>query len=62
MASLQTQLERLKGLTDTKDVTDWENKFIKSILEQVGPNLNTRVLSGNQCEKIEQIFDKHFAA
>lgn len=55
-------LETISGMCDTKDISDWENKFIKSCVQTCGPNKITNFLSGKQVEKIESIYEKHFCA
>lgn len=62
MISINKMIEQLDGLRDTKDLSDWENKFVTSILEQyLLANKQTTGLSGKQLDKIESIWEKHFA-
>ena len=37
MASLNAMVKKVAGLADTRDVSDWENQFIKSVRENVTP-------------------------
>jgi hypothetical protein len=61
MKSLAQKLEQIEGLTDTKDVTDWENQFIKDVAARVKRTGSTSVLSERQVETIDRIYGKHFA-
>ncbi len=60
MASINTMVKRLAGLADTADVTDWENQFIKSILDKTSNGYNTTSITEKQLDVIERIHDKHF--
>ena len=58
MKSIKQMIERIEGLTDTRDVTEWENDFIKAMSERKD---DTAVLSERQVQQIEQLYNKHFA-
>lgn len=58
MKSIKTKLEIIHGLCDTKDISDWENTFIKSCWEY---SREEKVLTGKQVEVIDNIYEKHFA-
>lgn len=60
MASVGKMIRRISGLLGTKDVTPWEERFITDMVERSGNGQNTTRLSGNQVEKIEQLFNKHY--
>ncbi|MBT2299218.1 hypothetical protein J7E70_01955 [Variovorax paradoxus] len=60
MASLNTMVKRVAGLADTKDVTDWENRFIKNVVAQTHEGDNTTSLSENQIDVLERLHDRHF--
>lgn len=60
MASLNAMVKKVAGLADTRDVTDWENRFIKSVVEQTGNGTNTTSLTEKQITSLEQLHDKHF--
>lgn len=62
MASLNTMVQRVAGLADTKDVNDFENKFIASVVEKTQNGKNTTSLTEKQIEVLERLFDKHFSA
>lgn len=59
--SLNTRVQRIAALVDTKDITEWENDFILSILERTRDGRDTRTLTENQINVIDRIFHKHFA-
>jgi hypothetical protein len=61
MASLNTMVKRVAGLQDTKDVSDWENQFVKSVVEKTSNGDNTTSLTEKQIDVLERIHDKHFA-
>lgn len=61
MASINTMVRQCAGLIDTKDVSDWENNFLKSVNEKTRQGNNTSSLSEAQVEKLEQIYSKHFS-
>lgn len=60
MASLNTMVKKVAGLADTRDVTDWENRFIKKVVEQTRNGDNTSSLTEPQVDSLEQIYEKHF--
>lgn len=62
MVSLGTKIEQLDGLRDTKDLSEWENGFVTSILERyLIAGRYTRMLSSRQVDVIERIWGKHFS-
>lgn len=63
MTSIGTMIVRISGLHNTREVTDWENTFIRSIAEKYNARDKTRALelTDKQIEIIERIHDKHFA-
>ena len=61
MTSLNTQVMRVAGLLDTKDLTDWENRFVASIYEQTQNGKNTTSLTEAQIDVLERLHDKHFS-
>lgn len=61
MKSLSQMIKQLSGLTDTDDVTDWENQFIKDMVEKTGDGAHTKHLSPKQVEIIDRIYGKNFA-
>lgn len=61
MTSLNIQVKRCAGLLDTKDLSDWEDDFILSIVERTDEGDNTTSLTEKQIEVLERIHNKHFA-
>lgn len=61
MASINAMVKKVAGLADTKDVSDWENQFIKSVVEKTGDGRDTSMLTEKQVDVLEQLHDKHFA-
>lgn len=61
MTSIGTMIMRIKGLHGTKDVSDWESRFIGSVWDKTNFGVDTTKLSAKQVEIIERIHDKHFA-
>lgn len=59
--SNQQKMELLSGLINTKDITDWENSFLSSVLKWYARNNSDYdCLSIKQAAVVEKIFDKHF--
>lgn len=62
LVSLGTKIEQLDGLRDTKDLSEWEQGFVTSILERyLLAGRDTRMLTSKQVDVIERIWTKHFA-
>ena len=53
-------IERLSGLLDTPDLTDWEQGFVRKLeaLRQAG---EVTSLSDRQVERLDELHAKHFA-
>ena len=58
LVSLKTKIKQLTGLLGTKDLSEWEHRFVDSVSEHLD---DTTALSAKQAEKIEQIWERHFA-
>lgn len=62
VVSIGTMIEQLDGLRDTRDLNDWEQSFVTSVLQRyLVAKKDTRGLSDRQVEVIEKIWGKHFA-
>ena len=61
MTSLNTQVKRVSGLLDTKDLSDWEQDFVASITQQTHDGDNTSSLTEKQIECLERVHNKHFS-
>lgn len=61
LVSIGSKIEQLDGLRDTKDLSEWENGFVTSILERyLVAGRDTRILTSKQVDVIERIWGKHF--
>lgn len=58
--SITTKVKRIAGLVGTKDVSDWEDEFIRSVLQKTRNGDDTRPLSEKQIDVIDRIFSKNF--
>jgi hypothetical protein len=61
MTSIGTMIKRIAGLQGTRDITEWEDTFIGSVIDRTDGGKETACLSGKQVEIVERIFNKHFA-
>lgn len=59
--SLATMVKQVCTLAGTKDVSEWEDRFINSIDESTNDGEHTVHLSSKQVEIVERIWQKHFA-
>ena len=63
MASIGTMIEQIDGLRDTKDLTEWEQNFVTSVVEKyLLAKKSTQGFTGKQVEIVERIWSKHYAA
>lgn len=60
MASLNVMVKRVAGLQGTKDLNDWEEKFVANIVRDTKGGDNTTSLTEPQITALERIFNKHF--
>lgn len=61
MKTIGQMIQQIDGLRGTKDVNDWENEFIKGMVELTESGKRTSILSTRQVDTIERIYRKHFA-
>lgn len=61
MKSLTQKIKSLAGLVGTKDVTQWEDGFIESIVQQTNDGEYTTSLTPRQVETLDKLHAKHFA-
>ncbi len=61
MKTIGQMIQQIGGLADTRDVNDWENEFIKGMVELTEDGKRTSFLSTRQVDAIERIYRKHFA-
>jgi hypothetical protein len=60
MASLNNMVKKVAGLADTRDLTDWENGFVKKLIAQTSNGDNTTSLTEKQIDSLEELHSKHF--
>ena len=61
MKSLGQMIKQIAGLVGTRDVNDWETKFITGIVQLTDNGENTKYLSPPRIDVIERIYRRHFA-
>lgn len=61
MKTIGQMIQQIGGLAGTRDVNDWENEFIKGMVELTENGKRTSFLSAKQVDAIESIYRKHFA-
>lgn len=61
MASLNTMVKRVAGLQGTRDLNDWEEKFVANVVAQTRGGDDTTSLTERQITSLERIFEKHFS-
>lgn len=59
MVSIGKMLLQVAGMCDTSDLTDWENTFLKSMMDRTQNGKDTSGLSEKQVNAIVSIFDSH---
>ena len=60
MVSTTKMIQRLEGLMGTKDLTEWEQGFVRSLASRMHAGEVTK-LTGDQVEKLDELHRKHFA-
>ncbi|MCA8017776.1 hypothetical protein [Burkholderia metallica] len=58
--STATMIERLTGLLDTHDLTEWEQEFVRK-LDTIRQSGRVTDLSDKQVERLDELHNKHFA-
>ena len=43
--SLGGMLRQMAGMVNTKDLSDWENRFLKNVLDRTGQGARTSILT-----------------
>jgi hypothetical protein len=59
--SIGRMLISLSGMIGTKDLNNWETELVQNCMLTSKDGTLTAHLSGPQVEKIEEIYQKHFA-
>ena len=60
MLSTSQMIDRLAGMVGTKDLSDWETRFVQSLIDRKKAGQVTS-LTERQLEVLERLHDKHFA-
>ena len=55
-------IKQLAGMVDTNKLSDWENRFMKNVVPRTGNGTRTSILTGEQLEKVEEIYTRHIAS
>ena len=58
--SIGNMIKQLSGMVGTRDLTSWQEDFVRSIASQSNDGTDTSPLSDKQVEIIDEIFHKHF--
>lgn len=59
MTSTTTMIRRLSGLLNTRDLTEWEQQFVRSLVEKLDAGRVTS-LTERQVETLERLHGRHF--
>ena len=60
MLSTSQMIDRLAGMVGTKDLSDWETKFVQSLIDRKKAGRVTS-LSEKQLDVLVRLHSKHFA-
>jgi hypothetical protein len=60
MKSVGQMIKQIGGLADTKDVTDWENRFVKDMVSLTEDGARTTILRKSR-SSASSASRKHFA-
>jgi hypothetical protein len=60
MTSTTTMIRRLSGMLDTRDLSEWEQQFVRSLVEKLDAGKVTS-LTERQAETLERLHGRHFA-
>ena len=55
-------VQAVSGLMGTTDLNDWEENFVRSLIERTQNGKDTRSLTEKQIDRLEELFNKHFSA
>lgn len=59
--SIGAKVKQLAGMLDTQDLSDWENRFVRSIVQRSNAGADTTHLTDAQVERLDELWQKHFA-
>ena len=60
MTSTTTMIRRLSGMLDTRDLSEWEQQFVRSLVEKLDAGRVTS-LTERQVATLERLHGRHFA-
>lgn len=60
--SIGSMIRQLAGMVDTKDLSGWENDFLRNVVARTDEGKRTSMLTGDQLEKLQEIYEKHCAS
>ncbi|MBX3704013.1 MAG: hypothetical protein KF822_09585 [Steroidobacteraceae bacterium] len=60
MLSTTQMIRRLEGMLDSRDLNDWEQGFVESLVQRVEAGQVTS-LTEKQIDRLQALHDKHFA-
>ena len=60
LISTTTMILRLSGMLDTRDLSEWEQQFVRSLVEKLDAGKVTS-LTERQVETLERLHGRHFA-
>lgn len=61
MASLNAMVRKVSGMLGTKDLSDWEESFVQSVVDKTRDGADTTSLTEKQIDVLQRLHDKHFA-
>ena len=59
LVSTTTMIRRLSGMLDTRDLSEWEQQFVRSLVEKLDAGRVTS-LTDRQVETLERLHGRHF--
>lgn len=59
LVSTATMIRRLSGMLDTRDLSEWEQQFVRSLVEKLDAGRVTS-LTERQVETLERLHGRHF--
>ena len=59
LVSTATMIRRLSGMLDTRDLSEWEQQFVRSLVEKIDAGRVTS-LTERQVETLERLHGRHF--
>lgn len=60
LVSTTTMIQRLQGLLGTRDLTEWEQEFVRKLAAEAEAGRATQ-LTGAQVDMLDRLHGRHFA-